>query len=745
MNPPTPPAQPDTTAPSANLAETPKFTDIIIAVHGIGIQRRFETVRSVANRLAVSKTLLGEPPCSPVAPQPLGFFHSDVKRMTSVTLLDDAQTLRSGLASIGFAEVYWSDITQDLVTEGRTLEETKAWARTVAARARALLKQAQAEKRPGIVPPDFSLAGEVLDEIIDTVHVLENLFFLADKAGVFHFDLADILQKYISGVQIVTEFSDYRTDILSRFDTAMKDIYNKYCKNDPDVRLHIVAHSEGTVVSLLAMLHAMSGTSFDMVESSNPPVAKPQSGEIPPWLGCIRGFMTIGSPIDKHLLLWPRLWKDLNPEKANGLFRKDRIRWRNYYDFGDPVGFKLDTARLWLHEKHCTAFEFCGCPKCHDDIGFARYMLPGQAHTQYWNDSQVFEHFINTVVRPGSGPAIVPSNKPSVLIFSPLLPYVLSFLLLVLGVFIIHKAVHAYDYPSLNPLQKYIRFTELGLKPPPETSPIETLRAVFGIAFLIAGATFMARFPRLAVGPCWRRLNERSFVKQRPWLSKLVSALNWKIVGISAFALGSLLYCVLVPPQIRGEIIQHFRWPTLAIILIAGFTSVVGLLATSPCIENSDRRQRWFFTGMRPLILCGGLALAAVFVCQMIPPAFDPQIVKDASLPPITTNEIEIVKQTHLTSDELKQVISARGTDWIATLERVQTVLATHSDAWPVLLCGAAFLYLWWLATLVFDLAFIWHRYVRHSVTNDRLLEWNPYGFALRNAKGEERANIHYP
>jgi hypothetical protein len=31
----------------------------------------------------------------------------------------------------------------------------------------------------------------------------------------------------------------------------------------------------------------------------------------------------------------------------------------------------------------------------------------------------------------------------------------------------------------------------------------------------------------------------------------------------------------------------------------------------------------------------------------------------------------------------------------------------------PVLLGSAAFLYLWWLATLLFDLSVVWHSYVR--------------------------------
>ena len=35
---------------------------------------------------------------------------------------------------------------------------------------------------------------------------------------------------------------------------------------------------------------------------------------------------------------------------------------------------------------------------------------------------------------------------------------------------------------------------------------------------------------------------------------------------------------------------------------------------------------------------------------------------------------------------------------------------------WHVFVGILACLYLWWLATLLFDLVFVWHRYIRHAV-----------------------------
>jgi hypothetical protein len=74
----------------------------------------------------------------------------------------------------------------------------------------------------------------------------------------------------------------------------------------------------------------------------------------------------------------------------------------------------------------------------------------------------------------------------------------------------------------------------------------------------------------------------------------------------------------------------------------------------------------------------------------------------------------------------------------MVTLEKVKPVLASERPAWPVVLAGAVFLYLWWLSTLLFGLAFVWHRYVRRSVANDSLRESNSYGFSpRRNGKNK--------
>jgi hypothetical protein len=742
-------------------SSTPKFTDIIVAVHGIGQQRRYSTVRSVATRLAASKTLLAgsTDPVRPVAPQPLGYFHSEVRGITTVTLLDDAVFLgKTPLATTGFAEVFWADIPEKVVVEGSTLEETKAWARTVVARAQALwlrngqpepgkeaniLGEANASQRivaapaharpPRIVPPDFGLAAEVVDEIIETIYVLENLLFLADKAGLFKFDLARVLEDYLGDVQIVTEFAEYRTDIVVRFHQAMADIYAEQCRSgNVGVRLHIVAHSEGTVISFLGLLQAMSGQKFTPPASPNDRPQLNDTRQIPEWLKHVHGYMTIGSPIDKHLLLWPRLWNtdpslnaSLKPCLADKFLPAGQIKWRNYYDYGDPIGFKLDTARRWLDQQGSKAFQFCGCPEHQHDIGFARYLLPGKAHNDYWNDPIVFEHFVDDVIRmpkEGNSPARRPTDIPAIALLSPALPYVFSAAVLVIGVYLLCNAVVNFAYPD-DPLTKYYLITQIGVEPTPGVSRWGLFVNTLGIAGLIAGVTLFARFPRLAAG----------------WL--------WKFAGWVAFVTGCVSYAALISAPSQREIGKIFLWlverldvgspdkaaiidtiiATAGIVLMALAVGFLGLWATRRGKQgDEDRRQRWLLKGMRPLILCGACAVALIVGSQLVPQDWGLHAKLTADEDKLLTQEQrEIINAAGFDRNELDQLFKAKPVR-LDRIARVKPFLTTPPSVWPVLLAAIGFLYLWWLATLIFNLAFVWQRYVRRSVANQRLREWGP-------------------
>jgi hypothetical protein len=51
---------------------------------------------------------------------------------------------------------------------------------------------------------------------------------------------------------------------------------------------------------------------------------------------------------------------------------------------------------------------------------------------------------------------------------------------------------------------------------------------------------------------------------------------------------------------------------------------------------------------------------------------------------------------------------------------------ADDRPVWPIFVAAAAFLYLWWLAALLFDLTVAWHHYIRNAAILDRLHDINP-------------------
>lgn len=112
------------------------YKHILVAVHGIGQQSRNSTVRSVLSM--AGENLSQAEPGNPSFSYPLGYFHSDVRSAVKVTPFDQLAGGPEALKGIGFAEVFWADIPQEVVKENRTMEETKAWARTVVARAQDL-------------------------------------------------------------------------------------------------------------------------------------------------------------------------------------------------------------------------------------------------------------------------------------------------------------------------------------------------------------------------------------------------------------------------------------------------------------------------------------------------------------------------------------------------------------------------------------------------------------------------------
>ena len=188
--------------------------------------------------------------------------------------------------------------------------------------------------------------------------------------------------------------------------------------------------------------------------------------------------MTLGSPIDKHLLIWGDLWKSFEGHPANRLELTSPILWHNYYDYGDPVGFDLDEARSWLRRTGWNQhFNFADTA----DHGFTRYLLPGKAHIDYWQDDDVFAHIFEHValIRSPyqSSPAPVPADRPFQRVLSWVIPYVLAFALMAAATYFMVTGTHVAQ----------------GL----QVSSKIVLADVLAIGLLLSGLTVAGRIPRL--------------------------------------------------------------------------------------------------------------------------------------------------------------------------------------------------------------------------------------------------------
>lgn len=642
---------------AAAAGALPVMDKIIVAIHGIGSQLRSETIRSVARQFGGR--------CEPPLPvMPLGFFNLGNNAEVRVSRLDTKPG--DPLERIGFAEIFWADIPEQVVRANDTLEETKAWGRTVVDRAEAAyLKNVKNRK---LVRRDFQLGADVVEEIVETISVLESLLTVAARAGVFKFELAPLLRDFVGDVQLVTDFPFYRQKILYRFHSALAQIFKTFVQLHPGhtPEIYIVAHSEGTVISFLGLLEALSGC---VVTDPDNITTGAVDGS---WIEHVHGYMTIGSPIDKHLVLWPKLWDGMNLEsrldvsgdvvfpKEDGTTRlklQRQIRWRNYYDYGDPIGAKLETAVDFLRSKKCSAFEFT--TKNHD-FGFSRYWLPGKAHNDYWQDAQVFGHFIEDVVL-ATGKAKPPSSSMLVDKVSMMIPYVFTFLLHLMAVFVLYEPLTATPIPPAesslmqlkqqNQQQLKIEQQQLKIEQPQKSATPRNRRPlkIWWLGSLLLSITVAARLPYL--------------VK--------TYGIRWHISALLVFLLGTVPCALLLPTDVAeflggplsGLVSRFISFAPEHLGRIALIVAAFGIASSG---WLAPRRAK---LGRRLLIGCGSTVIAFIVM-------------------------------THLMGDVAQLPI------------------------FPIVVGGLAFLYLWWLGILLFDLTFIWHRYIRRAVAVDTLRQW---------------------
>jgi hypothetical protein len=111
----------------------------------------------------------------------------------------------------------------------------------------------------------------------------------------------------------------------------------------------------------------------------------------PEWLGVVKGFVTLGSPIDKHNLIWGENFPaDIPKEQA------EKIKWWNFWDYSDPVGHSLDGIFGGGNRENNQFRRIF-------DAGYWRYPIPGKAHVDYWKDINLHHKVIQEVIQIPAG------------------------------------------------------------------------------------------------------------------------------------------------------------------------------------------------------------------------------------------------------------------------------------------------------------------------------------------------------
>lgn len=382
----------------------------VIVVHGIGKQRKNETVLEVINRFAEVRagartkqkgdplTLgmlsgqtadinqrTGKPnpwiefegiPCSPTA-KPVGPF------------LGRPATNNDG-DNIRFVDVHWADIMRDQYEE--VGEDVAVWSSSLIERLR------QNPKRP-------RWALDLLTALRESILLVQYVMRLK-----FPILAIEIFNEFLGDVQLYGEYGPCRGQGVRIFHDLMAEVQaahnleqeerKNHKKPVKEARYTIIAHSLGSIMSLDALLYACAN------RNSGPGVHPHFQGYLrnnerqdpldstKRWIGNVDALVTLGSPIDKYLVVWWLNYEYLAKPawlvmpQRNG--QNHNILHFNYSDEQDPVGGELDIAYTKPAVK--TLFEES------ENLVFTRYPIPAVAHNDYWKDLNLFNEIVHRAV-----------------------------------------------------------------------------------------------------------------------------------------------------------------------------------------------------------------------------------------------------------------------------------------------------------------------------------------------------------
>ena len=410
-------------AESPSKSESKPVTYVVV-VHGMGEQKKNETVISVVNRFAEARygahkkdkrdvLSLGRASKQtgvskvPKNKQPWMEFEgipADAQCCLDRVFLGAESSTGKNLR---FVDLCWADLLKNSYKQ--VGQDTEVWTKGLLGR---LLRKDDDARAAGNncarVPFWIRRVLFLLADTLLLVRFAMNFRFKEMKELVF--------VKYLGDVQVYGEYDRCRGRAVRRFHKMMEKIETEHysrengreVKREP--RYVVIAHSLGSIMSLDALLYAHAKS---QIRRSNrgkwvfPGYLRAKDkGNAPDtnWIWRVKSFVTLGSPIDKFLMLWWCNYRYLLNHRAwferiecetkichfLGPRRKSPINHFNYCDELDPVGHNLDIA------KQTNAYNAVFESK--EDIVFNRYRVPGAAHNEYWGDQDLFKWILARAV-----------------------------------------------------------------------------------------------------------------------------------------------------------------------------------------------------------------------------------------------------------------------------------------------------------------------------------------------------------
>lgn len=323
-----------------SVSSPPLFETTIVAIHGMGDQKKNSTVLPVIRLLHSANLTLAN---LDIDSRPARLIsHSDCEKIPKGRAYYDfhwAKLLEDGHQRAG----------QSMVTFAKTLTE-------------------RVKKRNS-------------PSLVYLLQTLTHLTFCAD--GLMKLKLPWlselVFERYLGDVQIYAESPQVRQ-------LAQEKLASELCLiASQSESITLIAHSLGSVLA------------FDTL------LAAALSDSPPKWLDQINYFVSLGSPITKFTTLWPEHYpfksnkveaKEESTEeqpKPTVKKRENPIFHINYADENDPAGHFV--ASLKNHPEYNAVFEL------KEDIVFSRYWKPGWAHTKYFNDFHLIKR-IDSFLNP---------------------------------------------------------------------------------------------------------------------------------------------------------------------------------------------------------------------------------------------------------------------------------------------------------------------------------------------------------